>query len=135
MIYLSTFSVQCKSASKPIWESASTDMLRNQSKHMKLSFTKAIESCIIGRIYKIQPILYWVGKYFESCRKRLTTSGGSRGPRGTRLPGPKFLHFHAVFGKNWSNNRLAPHQGLVASLWEILNPSLTAIEFSLNDIH
>ena len=22
--------------------------------------------------------------------------------------GPKFLHFHAVFGKNWPNNRLAP---------------------------
>ena len=20
----------------------------------------------------------------------------------------KFLHFHAIFGKNWSNNRLAP---------------------------
>ena len=23
--------------------------------------------------------------------------------------GPKFLHFHAVFGKNWPNNRLAPN--------------------------
>ena len=32
-----------------------------------------------------------------------------RGARGTRAPpGPKFLHFHAVFGKNWPNNRLAP---------------------------
>ena len=31
------------------------------------------------------------------------------GARGTRAPpsGPKFLHFHAVFGKNWPNNRLA----------------------------
>ena len=36
--------------------------------------------------------------------------GGSRG--GARdappPPGPKFLYFHAVFGKNWPNNRLAP---------------------------
>ena len=23
-------------------------------------------------------------------------------------PNPKFIHFHAVFGKNWPNNRLAP---------------------------
>ena len=32
------------------------------------------------------------------------------GARDTRpLPsGPKFLHFHAVFGKNWPNNRLVP---------------------------
>ena len=39
-------------------------------------------------------------------------SGGSKGggARGTRATpsGPKFLHFHAVFGKNWPNNRLAP---------------------------
>ena len=33
-----------------------------------------------------------------------------RGAQGTHAPtsGPKFLHFHAVFRKNWSNNRLAP---------------------------
>ena len=33
-----------------------------------------------------------------------------RGAQGTRAPpsGPKFLHFHAVFGENWPNNRLAP---------------------------
>ena len=33
-----------------------------------------------------------------------------RGATGTRAPpsGSKLLHFHAVFGKNWSNNRLAP---------------------------
>ena len=42
-------------------------------------------------------------------------SGGSKG--GTRdvhpPSGPKFLHFHAVFGKNWPNNRLAcPPLGL-----------------------
>ena len=29
-------------------------------------------------------------------------------------PGPKFLHFHAFFGKNWSNNRLAPPFGVSA---------------------
>ena len=28
-----------------------------------------------------------------------------------RAPGPKFLHFHAVFGNNWPNNRLAPPLG------------------------
>ena len=31
------------------------------------------------------------------------------GARPSRPPScPKFLHFHAVFGKNWPNNRLAP---------------------------
>ena len=30
------------------------------------------------------------------------------GARDARPPGPKFLHFHAVFGKNWPNNRLTP---------------------------
>ena len=25
---------------------------------------------------------------------------------------PKFLHFHAIFSKNWQNHRLAPLQGL-----------------------
>ena len=37
-------------------------------------------------------------------------SGGSKGgARDGRPPSvPKFLHFHAVFGKNWPNNRLAP---------------------------
>ena len=37
-----------------------------------------------------------------------TVSGGG-GARDARPPsGPNFLHFHAVFEKNWSNNRLAP---------------------------
>ena len=37
-------------------------------------------------------------------------SGRSKGgTRDARPPsGPKFLHFHAVFGKNWPNNRLVP---------------------------
>ena len=37
-------------------------------------------------------------------------SGGSKGVRGMRSPpfGPKCLDFHAVFRKNWPNNRLAP---------------------------
>ena len=34
-------------------------------------------------------------------------SGGSKGGVRDAPPGPKF-HFHAVFGKNWPNNRLAP---------------------------
>ena len=34
--------------------------------------------------------------------------GGSGGGASHAPPGPKFLHFHAVFGKNWPNNRLPP---------------------------
>ena len=34
-----------------------------------------------------------------------TVFGGSSG---SALPLPKFLHFHAVFVKNWPKNRLAP---------------------------
>ena len=43
-------------------------------------------------------------------------SGGSKGGREGRVPppGPKFLHFHAVFGKNWPNNRLVPPLGVSA---------------------
>ena len=33
---------------------------------------------------------------------------------GRAPPGPTFLHFHAVFGKNWPNNRLALPSGLGA---------------------
>ena len=35
-------------------------------------------------------------------------SGGSKGGGEAASLGPKFLHFHAVFGKNWPNNRLVP---------------------------
>ena len=49
----------------------------------------------------------WVGGKFPCVN--LYFSGGSKGARGTRTPpGPKFLYFHAVFEKNWPNNRLAP---------------------------
>ena len=33
--------------------------------------------------------------------------------------GPKFHHFHAVLGENWSNSTLAPPQGLAP--WEIVD--------------
>ena len=39
--------------------------------------------------------------------------------------GPKFLHFHAVFRKNWPNKRLAPLSGVRASSREMLDPPLT----------
>ena len=55
------------------------------------------------------------------------TSGGSKGGREERAPPPglKFLHFHAVFGKNWPNNRLAPPPWAWRPLlWEILDPPL-----------
>ena len=43
-------------------------------------------------------------------REKNTSSGSKGGTQGTRAPpsGPKFLHFHAVFTKNWPNNELAP---------------------------
>ena len=60
---------------------------------------------------------------YDSC----LTSGGSKGGREGRAPpsGLKFLHFHAVFGKNWPNNRLAPPLWTWRPLlWEILDPPL-----------
>ena len=54
------------------------------------------------------------------------TSGGSRGRKGRAPPGPKFLHFHAVFGKNWSNSKLALPSGVGVPIWEILDPPLNA---------
>ena len=67
--------------------------------------------------------------HFNHC---LTlTSGGSKGGEGRTPPpsGPKFLHFHAFFGKNWPNNRLAPPPLLAwrPLLWEILDPPLLTI--------
>ena len=35
-----------------------------------------------------------------------------RGGEGRALPSPKFLHCHAVFEKNWPNNRSAPPFGV-----------------------
>ena len=42
-------------------------------------------------------------------------------------PGPKFIHFHAIFGKNWLNNRLAPPCVVGAPFWEILDPPLQSL--------
>ena len=41
-------------------------------------------------------------------------------------PPPKsnFLHYHAVFGKFWPNNRLGPPFRVGFPLWEILDPLL-----------
>ena len=39
--------------------------------------------------------------------------------------GQKFLYFHAVFGKRWSNSMLA------SPLWEILDPPLVGVLFRL----
>ena len=52
-------------------------------------------------------------RVFFHTRVLFVSSGGSKGARGMRaLSIPKFLHFHAVFGKNWLNNRLPPPLGL-----------------------
>ena len=65
----------------------------------------------------------------------LVSSGGSKGgARDASPPGPKFLHFHTVFGKNWSNNRLAPLLwGWRPILWEILEPLVSFREILDND--
>ena len=39
------------------------------------------------------------------------SNGGSFDAR-DKPPQPKFLHFHAVFGQNWANNRLSAPCGL-----------------------
>ena len=39
-------------------------------------------------------------------------------------PQPKFLHFHAVFGKNWSNSILASPSRVGTPLREIMDPPL-----------
>ena len=60
----------------------------------------------------------WEGDVFglsvHSWKGRSLFSGGSKEGRKGRAPpcGPKFLHFHAVSGKNWPNNRLAPPFGV-----------------------
>ena len=68
---------------------------------------------------------------FAPDLRKVFSSGGSKGgAQGTRAPtsGPKFLHFHAVFRKNWSNNRLAPPLwDWRTPLWEILDPPLFSI--------
>ena len=53
---------------------------------------------------------YWNQNVTSVPRKQLTESiRGCKGAPGTRPPpGSKFFHFHAVFGKIWPNNRLAP---------------------------
>ena len=58
-----------------------------------------------GRLHEVHSLFV----YRLSKNDELQISGGSKGgARPSRPPGPKFLHFHAVFGKNWPNNRLAP---------------------------
>ena len=51
---------------------------------------------------------------FGGSKVSTQSSGGSKGQREERpLPsGPKFLHFHAVFGKIWPNNKLVPPSGV-----------------------
>ena len=41
-----------------------------------------------------------------------------------------FLHFYAVFGKFWPNNRLEPPFRLPFPLWEILDPPLQRIQLT-----
>ena len=58
----------------------------------------------------------WIVRVLELCTLGIRVSFLTRcglsvadlGARGTPPSGAKFLHYHTVFGKNWSNNRLAP---------------------------
>ena len=54
------------------------------------------------------------------------------GVRDADPPGPKFLHFDAVFGENWPNNRLAPPMGLASPVG---NPGSTTDFLSNLVIH
>ena len=53
-------------------------------------------------LFSLEVIDYFNG-YFVSV---VDLRGGTRDA--CPPSGPKFLHFHAVFGENWPNNRLAP---------------------------
>ena len=52
---------------------------------------------------------------------------------------PKFLHFHAVFGENWPNNRLASPLGVSApssgKFWirhcSVLTPNVNGLAFQI----
>ena len=46
------------------------------------------------------------------------------GAQGTRRPGPKFLHFHEVFGKICQIVGRRPPLGVGEPLWEILDSPL-----------
>ena len=48
---------------------------------------------------------------------------GGLGKRRAPTLWPKFLHMHAVFGRNWPSNRLGP-PGVGAPLWKILDSPL-----------
>ena len=58
------------------------------------------------------------------CEICYLCNGGSRGRKGP-APRPKFLNFHAIFRKNWSNSRLMPplgNPGSTTALSEIFSP-------------
>ena len=62
-----------------------------------------------------------------SGRKESIPSGRSRDARDAYLPEPKFLHFHAVFRKTWSNSRLAhPLRGWHSSTGNLNLPLIPA---------
>ena len=68
-----------------------------------------------------------------SQSKVFGSSGGSKGGAWDAPSPPwqpKFLHFHAFFGKNWQNHRLAPPPpgSCRPLLGEILDPPLGSVE-------
>ena len=56
--------------------------------------------------------------------KQAISSGTSKGGMRDVPPRPKFLYFHAVFGKNWSNSMLVPLWDWCPLLWEICHWSV-----------
>ena len=84
-------------------------------KSIILSSTKILFATLL---YSLTPQQYLEQQCaFVNCEAMIyvsfLVSGGSRGREGCVLPlDSKFLHFHAVFGKNGPNNRLAPPLGL-----------------------
>ena len=82
--------------------------------------------------------LNWCSSHHFYHKVTHMPSGGSKGGARDVCPpsGPKFLHFHAVFGKNWPNNRLAPPLWAWRPLfWEIMDPPLYASHTSTKNFY
>ena len=84
---------------------------RNTSDSTSTLMVSLFEGCYLPceqKLIWLEGLLWWEVMSVSS-------SGGSKGgARDARPPfDPRFLHFRAVFGKNWQNNRLAhPPLGL-----------------------
>ena len=59
-------------------------------------------------LHIVESIWFYIRTTFEILLVVSLSSSVADLRGGAPPSSPKFLHFHAVFGKNWPNNRLAP---------------------------